>query len=39
MFDLGMSWPSPFIRRWWRGASWCFRSLPPNFLPRLRSSL
>ncbi|CAL8992425.1 unnamed protein product [Prunus brigantina] len=35
----GMSWPDPFIRRWWRGASWCFRSLPPNFLPRLRSSL
>ncbi|KAI5333565.1 hypothetical protein L3X38_023697 [Prunus dulcis] len=26
MFDLGMSWPSPFIRRWWRGASWFFRS-------------
>ncbi|BBH07196.1 hypothetical protein Prudu_019064 [Prunus dulcis] len=39
MFDLGMSWPSPFIRRWWRGASWFFRSPPPNFLPILRSSL
>ncbi|CAL8990344.1 unnamed protein product [Prunus brigantina] len=39
MFDLGMSWSSPFIRRWWRGASWFFKSPPPNFLPRLRSSL
>ena len=26
-------------RRWWRRASWFFRSLPPNFLPILRSSL
>ena len=26
-------------RRWWRGASWFFRSPPPSFLPRLRSSL
>ncbi|CAL8091430.1 unnamed protein product [Prunus armeniaca] len=34
MFDLGMSWPSSFI-----GASWFFRSPPPNFLSRLRSSL
>ncbi|CAL9005668.1 unnamed protein product, partial [Prunus brigantina] len=39
MFDLGMSWLSPFIRRWWRRFSWFFRSPPPNFLPRLRSSL
>ncbi|CAL9024356.1 unnamed protein product, partial [Prunus brigantina] len=30
MFDLGMSWPSPFIRRWWRGTSWFFRSPPPT---------
>ncbi|CAL2227431.1 unnamed protein product [Prunus armeniaca] len=28
MFDLGMSWPSLFIRRWWRGVSWFFRSPP-----------
>ncbi|CAL8991112.1 unnamed protein product, partial [Prunus brigantina] len=39
MLDLGMSWLSPFIRRWWRRASWFFRSPPPNFLPILRSSL
>ncbi|CAL8992952.1 unnamed protein product [Prunus brigantina] len=39
MFDLGMSWLSPFIRRWWRRDSWFFRSPPPNFLPILCSSL
>ncbi|KAI5317298.1 hypothetical protein L3X38_037005 [Prunus dulcis] len=39
MFNLGMSCLSPFIRRWWRGVSWFFRSPPPNFLPILRSSL
>ncbi|CAL8152670.1 unnamed protein product [Prunus armeniaca] len=39
MFDLGMSWLSPFIRRWWRRASWFFKSPPPNFLAILHSSL
>ena len=31
MFDLGISWPSPFMRLWWRGVKWCFRSPPPSF--------
>ncbi|CAL9025541.1 unnamed protein product [Prunus brigantina] len=39
IFDIGMSWLGPFIRRWWRGASWFFRSPPPNLLPILRSSM